>query len=81
MPDKFDRCGGYSAKINRLLGISPDFKSNVVKLPQSSRVTVLLKTGEFREIPDDQIESFFEENQDLIQDRQSSKKRPIIKKS
>jgi len=41
--------------------------------------TVLLKTGEFREIPDDQLESFLEENQDLIQDRQSPRKRPIRK--
>ena len=79
MSDKFDRCSEYSAKINRLLGISPDFKSNVIKLPQSSRVTVLLKTGEFREISDDQIESFLEKTQDLIQDRQSPRKRPIKK--
>lgn len=78
MSDKFDRCGGYSAKIDRLPGIPPDFKSNVVKPPQS-RVIVLLKTGEIREIPDDQIESFLEKNQDLIQDRQSSRKRPIRK--
>jgi hypothetical protein len=78
MSDKFDRCGGYSAKIDRLPGIPPDFKSNVVKPPQS-RVIVLLKTGEFREIPDDQLESFLEENQDLIQDRQSPRKRPIRK--
>jgi len=41
--------------------------------------TVLLKTGEFRELPDDQLESFLEENQDLIQDRQSPRKRPIRK--
>jgi len=79
MPDKFDRCGGYSAKIDRLPGIPPNFKSNVVKLPQSSRVIVLLKTGEVTGIPDDQIESFLEENQDLIQDRQSPRKRPIRK--
>jgi hypothetical protein len=41
--------------------------------------TVLLKTGEFREIPDDQLEPFLEENRDLIQDRQSPRKRPIRK--
>ena len=76
MPDKFDRCGGYSAKIDRLPGIPPNFKSNVVKPPQS-RVIVLLETGEIREIPDDQIESFLKENQDLIQDRQSPRKRLI----
>lgn len=75
MPDKIDRCGGYSAKIDRLPGIPPDFKSNAVKPP--SRVTVLLRTGETREISDDQIESFLEENQDLIRDRQSSRKRSI----
>jgi hypothetical protein len=39
--------------------------------------TVLLKTGKFRKIPDDQLESFLEEPQDLIQDRQSPRKRPI----
>jgi len=39
--------------------------------------TVLLKTGEFREIPDDQLISFLEENRDLIQDRQSPRKRAI----
>ena len=39
--------------------------------------TVLLKTGEFQEIPDDQLISFFEENRDLIQDRQSPRKRAI----
>jgi len=78
MSDKFDRCGGYSAKIDRLPGIPPDFKSNVVKLPQS-RVIVLLKTREIKEIPDDQLESFLEENQDLIQDRQLPRKRLIRK--
>jgi hypothetical protein len=78
MSDKFDGCGGYSAKIDRLPGIPPDFKSNVVKPPQS-RVIVLLKTGEIREIPDDRLESFLEETQDLIQDRQSPRKRPIRK--
>lgn len=78
MLDKFDRCSGYSAKIDRLPGIPPNFKSNVVKPPQS-RVVVVLKTGETKEIPDDQIESFLEKNQDLIQDRQSSRKRPIRK--
>ena len=78
MPDKFDRCGGYSAKIDRLPGIPPDFKSNVVKPPQS-KVIVVLTTGEIREIPDDQLESFLKENQDLIQDRQSPRKRPIGK--
>ena len=78
MSDKFDRCGGYSAKIDRLPGIPLDFKSNVVKPPQS-RVIVVLTTGEIREIPDDQLESFLEENQDLTQDRQSSRKRPIRK--
>jgi hypothetical protein len=41
--------------------------------------TVLLKPGEFREIPDDQLESFLEENRDLIQDRQSHRERPIKK--
>jgi hypothetical protein len=50
MPDKFDRCGGYSAKIDRLPGIPPDFKSNVLK-PSQSRVIVLLTTGESRENP------------------------------
>ncbi|GCL52328.1 hypothetical protein NIES3804_39170 [Microcystis aeruginosa NIES-3804] len=39
--------------------------------------TVLLKTGEFREIPDDQLISFLEENRDLIQERQSPRKRVI----
>lgn len=77
MSDKFDRCGRYSAKIDRLPGIPPNCKSNVK--PPQSRVIVLLKIGEIREIPDDQIESFLEENQDLIQDRQSSRKRPIRK--
>ena len=77
MSDKFDRCGGYSAKIDRLPGIPPNCKSNVK--PPQSRVIVLLKTGEIREIPDDQLESFLKENQDLIQDRQSSRKRPIRK--
>ena len=65
MPDKFDRCGGYSAKIDRLPGIPPNFKSNVVKPPQS-KVIVVLTTGEVREVLDDQIESFLEGNQDLI---------------
>lgn len=78
MLDKFDRCSGYSAKIDRLPGIPPNFNSNVVKPPQS-KVVVVLKTGEAKEIPDDQIESFLEKNQDLIQDRQSSRKRPIRK--
>ena len=78
MSDKFDQCGGYSAKIDRLPSIPPDFKSNVVKPPQS-KVIVVLTTGEIREIPDDQLESFLKENQDLIQDRQSSRKRPIRK--
>ena len=59
MPDKFDRHGGYSAKIDRLPGIPLNFKSNVVRPPQS-RVIVLLATGEVREVPDDQIESFKE---------------------
>ena len=77
MSDKFDRCSGYSAKIDRLPGIPPNFKSNVK--PPQSRVIVLLKTNEFREIPDDQLESFLEESQDLIQDRQSPRKRPIRK--
>jgi len=39
--------------------------------------TVLLNTGEFQEIPDDQLISFFEENRDLIQDRPSPRKRAI----
>ena len=65
MPNKFDRCGGYSAKIDRLPGIPPNFKSNVVKPPQS-KVIVVLTTGEVREVLDDQIESFLEGNQDLI---------------
>ena len=65
MPEKFDRCGGYSAKIDRLPGIPPNFKSNVVKPPQS-KVIVVLTTGEVREVLDDQIESFLEGNQDLI---------------
>ena len=39
--------------------------------------TVLLNTGEFQEIPDDQLISFLEENRDLIQDRQSPRKRVI----
>ena len=65
MPDKFDRCGGYSAKIDRLPGIPPNFKSNVVKPPRS-KVIVVLTTGEVREVLDDQIESFLEGNQDLI---------------
>ena len=39
--------------------------------------TVLLNTGEFREIPDDQLISFLQENRDLIQDRQSPRKRAI----
>lgn len=60
MPNKFDRCGGYSAKIDRLPGIPPNFKSSVK--PPQSRVIVLLKTGEFQEIPDDQPESFLKEN-------------------
>ena len=77
MSDKFDRCGRYSAKIDLLPGIPPNCKSNVK--PPQSRVIVLLKIGEIREIPDDQIESFLEENQDLIQDRQSSRKSPIRK--
>jgi len=38
---------------------------------------VLLKTGEFQEIPDDQLISFLQENRDLIQDRQSRRKRAI----
>ncbi|GCL56153.1 hypothetical protein NIES3806_35120 [Microcystis aeruginosa NIES-3806] len=38
---------------------------------------VLSKTGEFREIPDDQLISFLEENRDLIQDRPSHRKRAI----
>jgi hypothetical protein len=38
---------------------------------------VLLKTGEFQEIPDDQLISFLEENRDLIQDRPSPRKRAI----
>ena len=78
MPEKFDRCGGYSAKIDRLPGIPPNFKSNVVKPPQS-KVIVVLTTGEIREVLDDQIESFLEGNQDLIQDRQSPRKRTIRK--
>lgn len=78
MSDKFDRCGGYSAKIDRLPGIPPSFKSSVVKPPQS-RIIVVLTTGEVREVLDDQIESFLEKNQDLIQDRQSPRKRPIKK--
>ena len=77
MPDKFDRCGGYSAKIDRLPGVPPNFKSNVK--PPQSRVIVLLTTGEIREISDDQLEVFLKENQDLIQDRQSPRKRPIRK--
>jgi hypothetical protein len=44
---------------------------------RSSMATVLLKTGEFQEIPDDQLISFLEENRDLIQDRQSPRKRAI----
>ncbi len=39
--------------------------------------TVLLNTGEFREIPDDQLISFLQENRDLIQDRQSPRKRAV----
>ena len=78
MPDKFDRCSGYSAKIDRLPGIPPDFKSNVVKPPQS-KVIVVLTTREVREVLDDQLEPFLKENQDLIQDRQSPRKRPIEK--
>ena len=78
MSDKFDRCSGYSAKIDRLPGIPPNFKSNVVKPPQS-KVIVVLTTGEVREVLDDQLESFLKENQDLIQDRQSPRKRPIEK--
>ena len=78
MPDKFDRCSGYSAKIDRLPSIPPNFKSSVK--PPQSKVIVLLKTREIREIPDDQIESFLKENQDLIQDRQSPRKR-LIRKS
>ncbi|MEG3436847.1 hypothetical protein V0288_06915 [Pannus brasiliensis CCIBt3594] len=39
--------------------------------------TVLLKTGEFKEVPDEELLSFLEENRDLIQERQSPRKRAI----
>lgn len=36
---------------------------------------VLMKNGEFREIPDEEMLSFLLENRDEIQDRQSPRKR------
>ena len=39
--------------------------------------TVVLKNGEVKEIPDDEMLSFLQENRDLIQNRHSPRKRPI----
>lgn len=36
---------------------------------------VLMKNGEFREIPEEEMLSFLSENRDQIQDRQSPRKR------
>jgi hypothetical protein len=40
---------------------------------------VLMKTGEWKDIPDEQIESFLAENKDLIQWRKVEVQRPRIK--
>jgi hypothetical protein len=39
--------------------------------------TVLMKSGEIREIADEEMLSFLEENRDLIQIRHSARKRPV----
>ncbi len=39
--------------------------------------TVLLKNGEVKEIPDDEMLSFLQENRDLIENQQSPRRRPI----
>ena len=38
---------------------------------------VLMKSGEIREIPDEEMLSFLEENRDLIQIRHSARTRPV----
>ncbi len=38
---------------------------------------VLMKDGEFREVPDEEMLSFLQQNRDLIQNRHSLRKRPI----
>ena len=38
---------------------------------------VLMKSGEVREISDEEMLSFLEENRDLIQIRYSARKRPV----
>ena len=38
---------------------------------------VLMKSGEIREISDEEMLSFLEENRDLIQIRYSARKRPV----
>jgi hypothetical protein len=39
--------------------------------------TVLLNTGEVREVPDNEMLIFLQQNRELIQNRQSPRKRPI----
>jgi len=41
--------------------------------------TVQMKNGELKEVADDQMLLFLQENRDLIQDRQSAHRRPIKK--
>ena len=38
---------------------------------------VLLKTGELREIPSEEMLTFLQENRDLIEDRKGTRKRKI----
>jgi hypothetical protein len=38
---------------------------------------ILMKSGEIREIADEEMLSFLEENRDLIQIRHSARKRPV----
>ena len=40
---------------------------------------ILMKSGEIREVSDEKILSFLEENRDLIQVRHSARRRPVKK--
>jgi hypothetical protein len=41
---------------------------------------ILMKSGEIREVSDEKILSFLEENRDLIQTRHSARRRPVKKR-
>jgi hypothetical protein len=51
----------------------------VIKTQKNKMANILMKSGEIREVSDEKILSFLEENRDLIQVRHSARRRPVKK--